>query len=429
MFASRRLAELPAPDAGPARHVSALRQAGARVLDLTGAETEPLAPDWASRSLAHAATLPEAHRAAPPDGVPAFRRAVASWYADRHGVRLDPDTQVLPLAGARQGLFLAAFVACDPGDVALVPDPCAGAGRAGAYFAGAEVVSLPLRPERDFLPDLASVPEPVARRARILYLHYPNNPTGAVAPPAFLAAAAAFARRRGLLLCNDFAYGETCYDGYRPRSVLSLEDGAETALEFMTLSEACGLPGWRLGAAVGAPRAVAALSRLVAQVTGGVAAVAQLAGGAVLPHPARWGFLTARNESYRVRRDVLTAALAEAGLPARRPRATPFLWVQCPDGASSAECTMAVLERLGLALTPGSAFGPAGEGYMRISLQPPTSIIEEAAARIAACGPGGLAGLRPAPEPRVPRRGLPPAHPVPLEVGAAPDPADLLSCL
>jgi LL-diaminopimelate aminotransferase len=412
---SRRLAELPSGTGHPGRGAPGL-------LDLTGAAAEPLAPEAAAAILARAAASPEAQRAGPPAGLAAFRRAVAAWYGERHGVDLDPETQVLALSGARQGLFLAAFAACDPGDVVLVPDPCGGAGRVGAYFAGAEVVSLPVRPGRDYLPELGTVPEAVLRRARLLFLHYPHNPTGAVAPAAFLQAAVAFARRHALLLCNDFAYGDVGYDGYRPRSLLSVDGALRTALEFMTLSESCGLPGWRLGAAVGAAPAVAALARLVAHVTGGPPGIVQLAGAEVLGQAARSGFLTARNETYRARRDLLAAALEEAGVPLRRPRAGPFLWVPCPDGLPSARAARWLAERFGVAATPGAAFGPAGEGFLRLSLDAPTAAVEEAAARLRRAGAGALvpaAGAAPRPSPAAT---LPPP-------AAAGDGPDLLGCL
>ena len=393
MFASRRLAELR-PPLDPALRLAQLRRSGHDVLDLCGAETEPLAPEGAADALAAAARRPEAARAVPRGGLPEYRQAVARWYARRYGVRLDPDAQVLPLAGGRQGLFLVSLCCCDPGDVALVPDPSFGAYRMGAYFAGAEVVSLPLRPQLGYLPDLGAIPEAVARRARVLFLNYPNDPTGAVAPTGFFADAIAFARRHGLLLCHDFAHGETGYDGCRPQSLLALDGALQTGLEFVTLSTACGLPGWRLGAAVGCAEAIAALFAVTCHVDGGVCAATQLAGATMLEQLGLSGFLAARNETYRARRDLLAAAFEEAGLRLRRPRASPFLWVPCPPDVPSAACAGWLLERLGLAVTPGSSFGAAGEGFVRVCLLAPTAQIEDAAARVRALGRGGLAVMR-----------------------------------
>ncbi len=397
MFASRRVSELPPyVFADLDARISEIRARGGTVLDLGRADPDHEAPPELVRALCTAASAPSAHHYPPFGGLDELRRAVVAWYQDRHGVRLDPDGEVLVLAGSKEGLFHVSLAMCDPGDVALVPDPCFPAYRMGAYFAGAEVVSLPLRPEWGYLPSLTAVPEDLARRARILFLNYPNNPTGAVATASFFAEAVAFARRHDLLLCHDLAYGESGYDGYRAPSVLQVEGARDVALEFITWSKAFCIPGWRLGAAVGCRQAVAALRDLETQVGGGVFAAVQMAGAAALEDVARSGFLTAMNETYRVRRDRMTAALRELGFAAPRPRATPFLWFPCPDGRTAATYAAWLLGRCGVALAPGTGFGAGGEGYLRLSLTASTADVEETITRLRKVGPEAL--RRAAPE-------------------------------
>lgn len=391
MLASRRVCELPpyvfaVLDA----RIAALRAAGRAVIDLGRADPDHATPEPLVEALVHAVAQPETHHYPPYAGVAALRQAIARWYADRHGVSVDAEREVLVLGGSKEGLFHLPLGVCDPGDVALVPDPSFPAYRMGAYFAGAEVVSLPLRPESGFLPDLAAIPEAVARRARILFLNYPNNPTGATAPLRFLVDAVSFAKRYGALLCHDLAYGESGYDGYRAPSVLGVEGGKDVAVEFISWSKAFCMPGWRLGAAVGHAAGISALRQVEAQVNTGVFAAVQAAGAAALDQVGRSGFLAAMNDSYRARRDRMVAALEELGLRVRRPRATPFLWIPCPDSCPSSEYATWLLERTGIALAPGSAFGAGGEGFLRMSLTAASAEVDEAADRLQGLGRAGL---------------------------------------
>lgn len=376
--------------------VAEMRARGAEVLDLGRADPDHEVPPELVRALCTAVRSPAAHHYPPFAGVAPLRAAVARWYGERYGVRLDPDGEVLILAGSKEGLFHIAMAVCDPGDVALVPDPCFPAYRMGAYFAGAEVVSLPLRPESGYLPVLSAVPEALAQRARILFLNYPNNPTGAVAPPAFFAEAVAFARRYDLLLCHDLAYGESGYDGYRAPSVLQVEGARDVAVEFLSWSKAFCIPGWRLGAVVGCRQALSALLDLETQVGSGVFPAVQLAGAAALEDVAPSGFLTALNETYRVRRDRMGQALQQLGFAVRLPRATPFLWFPCPEGRPAREYAYWLLERCGVALAPGTGFGVGGEGFLRLSLTAATEDVEEAISRLRRLGADALRRAAPA---------------------------------
>ncbi len=391
MFVSRRVNELPPyVFAALDGRIAELRAQGRVVVDLGRADPDHAAPDAVVAAVIRASQIPEYHHYPPYAGMPTLRHAVARWYADRHGVSLDPETEILITGGAKEGLFHVAFGVCDPGDVALVPDPSFPAYRMGAYFAGAEVVSMPLRPERGYLPDLGTVTEAVARRARVMFLNYPNNPTGATASARFLGDAVAFARRHSILLCYDLTYGESGYDGYRAPSVLGVEGGRDVALEFISWSNAFCMPGWRLGAVVGNAAGIAALRHVETQVNTGVFPAVQIAGAAALDEAGHSGFLTAINESYRARRDRMVDVLTELGLQVRRPRATPFLWIPCPDARPSNEYAAWLLEETGVALAPGSGFGAGGEGFLRLSLTALAADVEEAGERLRRLGPEGL---------------------------------------
>ncbi len=367
-----------------------LQREGRQVIDLGRADPDQPAPPEVVAALARSAARPEVHGYPPRRGLERLRRAIGDWYRDRHRVHLDPDREVLALLGSKAGIFHLPLAVLDPGDVALVPDPAYPAYRMGAYLAGAEVVSMPLRPELGYLPALDAIPANVLRRARLLYLNYPHNPTGATASLRFLRDAVQFCRRHGLLLCHDFAFGQSGYDGYRAPSLLEVDGALDVAVEFISWSKAFCMSGWRLGAAVGNAGAIAALAQLESHVHSGVFAPVQIAGAVALEEVARSGFIVALNETYRARRDAVLAALREVGVNCRRPWATPFLWVACPDGGPSLPYAMWLLERAGIAVAPGAAFGAGGEGFLRLSLTAPTKMVEEAADRIRFLGAEGL---------------------------------------
>lgn len=391
VFISRRFGELPPYIFGALEErLRAMEGEGRQVIDLGRADPDQPAPPEVVAALARSAARPEAHGYPPRRGLERLRGAISQWYAQRHHVRLDPDREVLAVLGSKAGIFHLPLATLDPGDVALVPDPAYPAYRMGAYLAGAEVVSLPLRPENGYLPDLAAIPAHVLRRARLIYLNYPHNPTGTTAPLGFLRAVVAFCQRHGLLLCHDFAFGESGYDGYRAPSILEVEGAHSCAVEFMSWSKTFCMSGWRLGAAVGNAEAIAALAQLESHVHSGVFAPVQIAGTVALEDVARTGFLVARNETYRARRDTVLAALRDVGVHCRRPWATPFLWFPCPDGGPALPYATWLLERAGLALAPGSAFGAAGEGFLRLSLTAATRRIDEAAERLRFLGAEGL---------------------------------------
>lgn len=395
MRISRRVAELPRSGLDVVRARAAeLVARGCDVIDLITSEPDHTPPESAGQELARAALLADANRAPNERGLAQLRRAVAHWYLDRHGVEVDGDTEVLVLPGAGSGLFHLPLVVCDPGDVVLVPDPSPPIYRMAAYLAGTEVVGVPLRPDAGWLPDLAAVPVALGQRARLLFLNYPNNPTGATASPAFFREVVAIARRHRWLICHDLSHGESG-SGYRPASILEVEGAGDCAVEIVSWSHTFSLTGWRLAAVVGGREVLDALARVLSAARLWAAAPVQRAGAAVLTAVPPTGFLTARSESERARRDALVAALQSAGVSMRRDRTAPFLWVPCPQGRDSLGFSLWLLERAAIAVAPGIAFGAGGEGFVRIALATATAAAQEAAERLRALGPDGW-GVAPA---------------------------------
>ena len=317
-------------------------------------------------------------------GQPALRQAMATYYRNRFGVALDPDTQVLPLLGTKEGIFNLALAWVNPGDVVLVPDPGYPTYAAGTRIAEGEIVTLALRAENGFLPDLDAIPEPVARRARLLWLNYPNNPTAGLASLEFFERAVEFARAHGILLCHDAAYVDVTFDGYRAPSVLQVPGAAEVAVEFNSLSKSYNMAGWRVGIAAGHPAAIAALGRIKSNIDSGLFLAVQAAAAQALTGDQSW--LDARNAVYRERRDLVIETLDAVGLEARVPQATLYVWVRVPSDYTSATFADHVLRKAAVSLAPGDAFGIHGEGYVRLSLGRDTAQVREAMARIKQLG-------------------------------------------
>ncbi len=390
VFCSRRIEFLPGSAfASLDGEVAAMRAQGHSVVNLGRADPDHETPRSILDALHEVSGYPESHGYAPYAGTAELRRQVALWYADRFGVHLDPEREVLILLGSKDGLFHLPFAVLDPGEVALVPDPSFPAYRVGAYLAGAEVVSLRLYPETDYLPDLGAVDSGVLRKARLLYLNYPNNPTGAVAPLGFFREAVSFADRYGILLCNDLAYADSGYEGYHAPSLLQCEDAKDVAVEFTTWSKTFCMAGWRLGAVVGNAQAIHSLLRINVQVHSGVWSAIQHAGAVALRDVVGSGFIDEINAQYQKRRDVMVSALGSLGIDVIRPWATPYLWFRAPRGLTSVDAVAWLLREVGVALAPGSAFGPSGEGFLRMSLTATDDDIRTAARRLRNIGADG----------------------------------------
>ncbi len=282
--------------------------------------------------------------------------------------------------GAKEGIGHAALCFIEPGDIALVPDPGYPVYAAGTLFAGGEPYYLPLREESGFLPDLDAVPPNVARRAKLLWLNYPNNPTGAVADLEFFERAVAFARRYDIAVCHDGPYSEVAFDGYRPVSFLQAPGAREVGMEFHSLSKSYNMTGWRIGMAVGNAAMVDALMRVKSNLDSGVPQAIQRMAIAALEGPQ--DCIEEHNAVYQRRRDRLVAALRGLGLRVQPPKASLYLWAAVPEGHTSMSFATRLLEDLGVVVTPGVGYGAAGEGYVRLSLTIPDEQLEEGVQRL-----------------------------------------------
>ncbi|HUH13455.1 MAG TPA: aminotransferase class I/II-fold pyridoxal phosphate-dependent enzyme [Longimicrobiales bacterium] len=357
-----------------------LRQRGVDVIDLGAGDADLAPPSSAVEALRDAATDPAMSRYGFQLGLPAFREAAAAWMEHRFGVRLDPYAEILPLVGSKEGIAHLAFAYAEPGDAVVLPDPGYQPYRGGTLLSGAEPWAVPLRPENDFLVPLDELPADVVGRARILHLNYPNNPTAAVAPRAYLQQAVAFCERHGILLSFDNAYSEIAFDGYRPPSILELDGAREVAVEFHSLSKTYNMTGWRIGFAAGGADVIAALARVKSFVDTGIFLAVQAAGAAALASYDAW--VPGNVETFRRRRDALADALSAQGFEVRRPRATMYLWVPVPAGEPSETFARRALTEQGVVVMPGAALGSGGEGFFRVALTQAEDRLREAGARL-----------------------------------------------
>jgi LL-diaminopimelate aminotransferase len=310
-----------------------------------------------------------------------YGQTVASWYRQRFGVELDPATEVRPIAGSQEGIGNLAMTVMEPGTVALIPAPAYDSYARITRFAGGEVYPLPLKAENDFLPDLKAIPQEVLDRARLLWLNYPNNPTGAIAPLAFFEEVVNFARQNDIWVCHDNAYSDVCFDGYEAPSFLAVDGAKEVGIELNTLSKAFNMAGWRLGMAVGNPELLNAMAFVSFNTSMGLFGPSQIAAIEALTSDKSW--IQERNELYRKRRDIVVDGLRAIGLELQRPRATLYIWAKLPPSFSdSLEFSKWVLDQTGVWITSGVFFGPAGEGYVRASITLPSADLSEAMERL-----------------------------------------------
>ena len=357
-----------------------LREEGRDVIDLGAGDALLAPPPAAAEALARAAADPAMSRYGFQLGLPAFREAIAGWMDRRFGVRLDPFAELLPLIGSKEGIAHLAFAYLEPGDAAILPDPGYQPYRGGTLLAGAEPVAVPLRPETDFLLPFRDVPEETCRRARILYLNYPNNPTAAIAPESYLRDAVAFCREHDILLVYDNAYSEIAFDGYVPPSVLELDGARDVAVEFHSMSKTYNMTGWRLGWAAGSADVIAALARVKTFVDTGVFLAVQAAGAAVLDTSAAW--VSANVDEFRRRRDAAVGSLLGAGFDVTAPLATMYLWVPVPEGEPSQSFARRALLDEAVVVMPGAALGAGGEGFFRVALTEDATRLAEAGVRL-----------------------------------------------
>ena len=357
-----------------------LIDAGMDVIDLGAGDNDTPPPAIAVSAMNEALRDPAYSKYGFQQGLPAFRQAAARWVERRFGLRFDPMAETLPLLGSKEGLSHLPFAVVNPGDVTIVPEPGYQAYIGGSILSGAEPYIAPLRPENDFLLDLERVPETVLRRAKLVFVNYPNNPTAAVATPGYLERLVATCRRYDILLAYDNAYCDLTFDGYRAPSIFEIPGARDVALEFFSLSKSYSMTGWRIGFAVGRPELITALTRVKSYVDTGPFLAIQKSGAAALDH-AEALVEPIRAELER-RRDAAVGALREAGFVLEAPKAAMYLWVALPPGVASAAFTKRALEETGTVVLPGSAFGPAGEGFFRIALTVGAERLRAGAARL-----------------------------------------------
>src|SRR5881396_1281930 len=336
------------------------------------------------KQMRQAAGNPKHHQYPSYEGMLSFRQAVADWYKRRFNVTLDPDAEVLTLIGSKEGIGHVPLAFVDPGDVVLVPSPGYPVYPVGTSFAGGTSYFMPITKANDYLPDLAAVPKDVARKAKLMFLNYPNNPTSATAGKDFFRRVVDFAQEHRIIVCHDAAYSEIYYDGRRPPSFLEIEGAKEVGVEFHSLSKTFNMTGWRIGFAVGNRQVLAGLGKVKSNLDSGVFQAVQGAGIAALESK---DVLAADIRSmYQERRDVLLPGLKRIGLEVEPLHAAFYVWVTVPKGFTSASFTAHLLEKAGIVTTPGNGFGEVGEGYIRMTLCTPKKRLLEAVSRMEKAG-------------------------------------------
>jgi LL-diaminopimelate aminotransferase len=383
MRSSRRLEQIPPYlFAELERKVAAKREAGIDVISLGIGDPDRPTFEPIVAAAQRAVADPSTHTYPTNRGRREFREAVAAFYERRFGVTLDPETEVMPAIGAKECIFNLNIAFLDAGDVALAADPGYPVYTTGPLLVGAEPALMALEPERGFAPDLGAIPEETLKRARLLYVNYPNNPTGAVVPDGLFERVVALAGEHEILAVHDNAYSEITFDGYVAPSFLQTPGAKEVGVEVFSLSKGYNMTGWRCAAIVGNAEAVAHYWRLKSNIDSGLFEAVQLAGAAALG-PELDVHVRGMNEIYQRRRDVVCDALAQAGVDVTRPQATIYVWAPVPPGFDSAAAYCEyVLERAAVVLSPGDAYGPSGAGFFRISLTTPEERLLEAVERL-----------------------------------------------
>ncbi|MHB0975988.1 MAG: LL-diaminopimelate aminotransferase [Candidatus Aquicultorales bacterium] len=362
------------------KKIAEKKAAGVDVISLGIGDPDMPTPKNIIKKLHEEASDPANHRYPSYFGLPAFRKSIAGWYKRRFDVDLDPDTEVLPLLGSKEGIAHISLTMLDPGDVTLVADPGYPVYNTGTILAGAESHFLPLVEENDFLPKLDDIPEDILARSKQVFLNYPNNPTSAVAPDSFFAELVDWAKRTDIMVAHDNPYSEITFDGYVAPSFLQYPEAKDVGIEFHSLSKTYNMTGWRIGWACGNAKVIEALGTVKSNIDSGIFNAIQYAGIEALEGPQ--DIVDEMRAIYTRRRDIVMSALDRMGLKARTPKATIYVWVRVPEGFDSAGFATHVLERAGVVVPPGSGYGPSGEGYVRLSLTIGDDRLEEAMERI-----------------------------------------------
>jgi LL-diaminopimelate aminotransferase len=362
------------------RQIADAQAQGADIISFGVGDPDLPTPPHVVEALIEAVRDPATHRYPSYTGMPELRAAVTEWHGRRFGVTLDQDTEVQPLVGSKEGIFHLPVAFVDPGDIALVPDPGYPVYETGTLMAGGEPALLALTPDNDFLPDLTTIPEDVVARARVLWLNYPSNPTAACAELSFFQEAVDFCLANDVLLAHDAAYTEITYDGYVAPSVLQADGAMDCAVEYHSLSKTYNMTGWRIGWVAGAPKAIEALKRVKTNIDSGIFDAVQRAGIAALTGSHE--HLTKTVDRYRHRRDLLCDGLKSMGIVVDPPKGSVYVWAPVPAGYDSKSFAARLLEQAAVVVTPGTGYGPSGEGFVRFSITIPDDRLEEGVERL-----------------------------------------------
>jgi len=356
------------------------KDAGRDIIDLGVGDPDIPTPNFIIDALNKAVRDPSTHRYALDQGLPEFRETAAKWYKNRFGVALNPETEIHPLIGSKEGIAHAPLAFINPGDMALAPDPCYPPYRSGTIFAGGEVISMPLIEKNHFLPDLKAINHHLLHRVKMLFINYPNNPTAAVCDKRFLKDVVEFAKKHNIIVAYDAAYSEIAFDGFKPPSILEIDGAKDVALEFHSLSKTFNMTGWRIGFACGNAELVRGLAKIKSNIDSGVFSAIQRAGIAALENYDK--HIISIIKVYQERRDVFVDGLNSIGWNVQKPKATFYVWVKVPPRHTSVTFAETLLEKADIVATPGNGFGEAGEGYIRMVITVDKRRLSEAVERI-----------------------------------------------
>ena len=379
-FASRIEKVPPYLFVGISRKIAEKRAQGIDVISFGIGDPDIPTPENVVEKLRETALDSPNHRYPETDGLPEFRQAVADWYQRRFGISVHPDKETLPLIGAKEGIGHAALCFIEPGDIALVPDPGYPVYSVGTWFAGGECHWMPLLEENGWMPDLDAIPDDVADKATVMWLNYPNNPTGAIADAGYFAKVVEFANAHDIAVMHDASYSEVAFDGYRPISFLETPGAIDVGVEFHSLSKSYNMTGWRLGMAVGNEDIISALMVIKSNIDSGVPNAIQYMGMEAMELSQE--AIDERNAIYEHRRDRVVQTLRDIGLDAIPPKASLYVWTRIPEGFTSAEFTALLLDEADIVVTPGNGYGEYGEGYIRLSLTINDEDMEKGLARL-----------------------------------------------
>jgi len=362
------------------RRIAEKRAMGEDIISFAIGDPDIPTPTHIIENMCQAAHDPVNHRYPETNGLPELRQTIAKWYGRRFGVILDPDKEVLPLIGSKEGIGHIALCFIEPGDLALIPDPGYPVYSISTIIAGGEPYFMPLKEENNFLPDFNTIPDEIASKAKLMWLNYPNNPTGATADVDFFKKAVQFAHKHELAICHDAPYTEVSFEGYKPPSFMQASGAKEVGVEFHSFSKTYHMTGWRIGMAVGNANMINALFRIKSNLDSGIPQAIQQA--AIEAMRGSQDHIIEHNAILQRRRDNVVAVLGKIGIEARTPKATFYIWARVPKGYSSIDFTKKLIDEIGIAVTPGIGYGKEGEGYIRFSLTLTDARLQEGIKRL-----------------------------------------------